>query len=159
MEFKHLTYSLDTPEKDGKFMGYASVFDCIDLDKDLMTRGAFLASLKAWQAAFKTPLLLWQHNPKEPIGFCIKLAEDTHGLALQGQLLLKMRRAQEAHYLMKKGLLTGLSIGYIPKKIGYAAGGKIRVLREVELKEISLVTFPANPKASVTCVKSATPLP
>ncbi len=55
---------------------------------------------------------------------------------------------------MRKGLLRGLSIGYIPKKIRYAAGGKIRVLEEIELKEISLVTFPANPKANVTWVKS-----
>lgn len=63
-------------------------------------------------------------------------------------------RAQEAYDLLRSGAMKGLSIGYKPVTYDFDENTGVRYLREVDLFEVSLVTFPANEEAQVTVVKS-----
>lgn len=138
-------------QADGRFAGYASVFDVTDSQRDIMRPGAFKASLKARNYPVQ---LLWQHQWQEPIGVIERVFEDVHGLYVEGRLLLEVARAKEAHALLKAGALRGMSIGYTVKRARRDADTGARELLEVELWEVSLVTMPANEAAQVTVVKA-----
>lgn len=145
----------------GKFAGYASVFDVVDSQKDILIRGAFAETLKGRVRDIK---MLWQHQQDEPIGVFTKMFEDARGLYVEGQLLLDVARAKEAYALLKEGAIGGLSIGYTPVKWRIHEKTGVRIISQVDLWEVSLVTFPANSAAKITVVKtgsypSPTPFP
>lgn len=136
----------------GTFAGYASTFGGLpDRAGDVIARGAFGKSLKEHQAAGSTPGMLWAHEFSEPIGKWLSLTEDAKGLKAEGKLTLDVTRGRDAHALMKDGALS-LSIGYRVRQDGYER--TTRVLKELELLEVSLVAVPANPHARVTAVKA-----
>ena len=137
---------------DGSFAGYASVFHVVDNQRDVISPGAFRVSLKEREQPVQ---LLWQHQWAEPIGVIESLFEDSRGLFIKGRLLMEVARAKEAYALLKAGVLKGLSIGYNVKRARRDADTGIRTLMEVDLWEVSLVTFPANEAAQVTVIKSA----
>lgn len=140
----------------GLFEGYASVFDVTDSMNDRIDHGAFRKSLAAHAAERRLPPLLWQHDVKQPIGAFSEVREDAHGLFVRGSLFTEdIARAKEAWKLMRAGVVTGLSIGYRVNESFRDATTGVRVLTEIELLEISMVTFPANAQARVACVKSA----
>lgn len=141
--------------EDGTIEGYASVFGIKDNWDDIIVPGAFLATLNAHKAAGTMPALLWQHEDDKPIGIWQEMVEDTRGLRVKGQLALETSRGKEAHALLKMGAINGLSIGFISKAWSYDVETDVRTLTEVDLWEVSLVTFPANEKARVTNVKSS----
>ena len=103
------------------------------------------------------PKLLWQHDYRQPIGLWKNIREDNHVLYVEGQLLLDIAQAREAYFLLKNGIVDGLSIGFVAvrsrRKDGRQGHVRVRVLEEVNLQEVSLVTFAANPKAKVEHVK------
>lgn len=134
----------------GTFAGYASIFGVVDNQNDVLEKGAFAHSLQDTQNRVR---LLWQHRFEEPIGLFTRMKEDERGLYVEGKLLLEVQRAREAHALLKEGAIGGLSIGYLPVKHRYDAARGVRVLEEVALYEISLVTFPANEQAKIHAVK------
>ena len=138
---------------DGRFAGYASVFDNTDSQQDVMRRGAFAKSLTARRYPVQ---LLWQHQWQNPIGVIDAIFEDQHGLYVEGKLLLDVAQAREAHALLKAKALRGLSIGYSVKRARRNPDSGARELLEVELWEVSLVTQPANAAAQVTVVKAET---
>lgn len=137
----------------GHFEGYASVFNMVDRGNDLILPGAFRHSLA--ERGSGGVKVLWQHDPKEPIGVLDTLKEDAHGLYLQGRLMLDVARAREALQLLASGALDGLSIGFHTLKSDQRDDG-VRVLRAVDLWEISLVTFPMNEQARISNFKSRT---
>ena len=151
-EVKYTPVRLSTVTKEGVFEGYASLFNTTDLGQDVVRRGAFLKSLR------RTPAhqvkLLYQHNPHEPIGIWHSIKEDHKGLYVKGEILREIPRARDVHSLMKHGALDGLSIGFKTKKAAPIRGGKGRQLVEVDLFEISVVTFPMHPGARITTVKA-----
>ncbi|WP_138379137.1 HK97 family phage prohead protease [Luteithermobacter gelatinilyticus] len=134
----------------GRFEGYASVFNVVDRGRDMVLPGAFQATLK--QRGPTAVKFLWQHDPREPIGILEDLYEDRHGLFVRGRLLMDVERAREAHGLMKAGALDGLSIGFHTIRAERGEDGTRR-LRELDLWEISLVTFPMNDRARVFSFK------
>ena len=140
-------------ENKGMFEGYASVFNNADLGNDVILSGAFTKSLKKTGA--KGVKLLYQHKADMPIGVFESIEEDKRGLKVRGKLALQTQMGHEAYELMNMGALDGLSIGFrvSPKGQSYDAKGKRRMIKEVELMEISLVTFPMNPKAKIRSVK------
>lgn len=152
----HADFTLDIKslEESGLFSGYASVFDIVDDQKDVIVRGAFKNTLMTKGNSIK---LLWQHKSEEPIGTFTKIYEDSHGLFVEGKLLLDVARAKEAYALLKEGVLNGLSIGYKAQKYSLDHDSGVRYLTEIDLFEISLVTFPANKRAAVRLVKQETP--
>lgn len=139
---------------DGSFFGYASVFEKTDSQNEIVAAGAFRRSLSSWSARGSVPAMLWMHDPTTPIGLWVSLAEDKNGLAVEGRLALGTQKGREAYELLKMGALTGLSIGYRAIRSQIDTKRKARILTDVELFEISLVTFPANDAARVSAVKS-----
>jgi hypothetical protein len=148
-------YEDDDDDKDkGMFEGYASVFGNKDLGNDVVVNGAFRKSLRAKGA--RKIKMLFQHDTKEPIGVYTQIKEDGNGLYVKGQLAMNTQKGKEVYELMKMGAIDGLSVGYRVDAKGYSYDerGKKRMLREVDLMEISAVTFPMNPKARVSAVKA-----
>lgn len=140
---------------DGTVEGYGSVFDVVDNYADVIAQGAFKETLAAHKAAGTMPAMLWQHDPSQPIGIWTEMVEDSKGLRIKGMLALETVKGKEVHALLKLGALNGLSIGFMSKQWGYDRDTDVRTLTEVDLWEVSLVTFPANQKARVTNVKAS----
>lgn len=152
MQTKDFALEVKNLTEDGTFEGYGSVFGNLDSYGERVMPGAFSKSL-AKHAKDKTfPLMLWQHNPDYPIGVWEELAEDKKGLFGRGRLLRGVQKADEAHIIMRNGAIRGLSIGYSVVKS--EPDGNNRNLLELDLWEISPVTFAANDKARITAVKS-----
>lgn len=139
----------------GEFVGYGAVFGNVDRGGDKILMGAFAKSII--QKGAKGIKCLFQHNTDEPIGIYTEIAEDANGLIVKGQLAMGTQRGKETYELMKMGAIDGLSIGYRvnPKGYTYEDNGKVRVLSDLDLMEISAVTFPMNPKATISAVKAA----
>ena len=140
-------------EEEGTFEGYGSVFNNIDLGNDIIKPGAFTKSIKS--RGLRGVKLLYQHKTDMPIGIFEEIEEDGRGLRVKGKLALKTQAGREAYELLKMGALDGLSIGFRvnPDQVSYDKRTRRRNIKEVDLMEISLVTFPMNPKATVSQVK------
>lgn len=126
--------------------GYASVFGVRDRGGDIVLPGAYAASLKRMAEAGGRVRMLWQHDQSQPIGVWDEVAEDAHGLRVKGRLLTEVARGREAAALMAAGAVDGLSIGYRTLRAEKLPEGG-RKLVELELWEVSLVTFPMLPIA------------
>src|SRR6185369_15445551 len=126
----------------GRFDGYAGIFGNVDLGGDVLMPGAFTKTIS--ENASRP--LLWAHNALEPLGLA-NLAEDSKGLAVEGQLNLDVQRAREIHSLMKQGAVKAMSFGY--DAIGKTWKNSTRELREVKLYEVSLLPVGMNPEARV----------
>ena len=137
----------------GLFEGYGSVFGNKDLGNDVIEKGAFAKSIK--RRTNKGVKLLYQHKSDMPIGVFDEIKEDDHGLVVKGRLALKTQAGAEAYELLKMGALDGLSIGFRvnPSEVSYDKRNNKRIIKEVDLMEVSLVTFPMNPQATVRSVK------
>jgi HK97 family phage prohead protease len=129
-----------------RFAGYVALFDRVDRGGDLVRPGAFARAVK--RGAGLVPLL-WQHETRRPIGRIEYLREDRRGLRVIGRLSAGAA-GREARALLKEGAIGGLSFGY---RVREAQGDKPRELVDVELVEVSLVTFPMQPKARVHAVE------
>ncbi|MFQ1017467.1 HK97 family phage prohead protease [Gilliamella sp. Occ3-1] len=139
----------------GAFTGYGSVFGVKDSYSDIVIKGAFANSLNKWKEKGRLPALLWQHKMDEPIGYYTKMVEDDNGLYLEGQLLIDDDPlAKRAHAHMKAKSLSGLSIGYILNDYDYDKEKSAFILKDIDLWEVSVVTFPANDEARIDNVKS-----
>ncbi len=149
----NIPFSVKSHQEDGFFCGYASVFDVTDHHQEVVARQAFAASLARWREKGRMPKMLWQHDQRKPIGIWEEIYEDEHGLYVKGRLLLELQAGRDAYALMKAGVIDSMSIGFRPIKATRDGAKKARVLTEVDLLEISLVTFAANPDAKVTAVK------
>lgn len=145
LELKFCATSLDISVGDDLAIeGYASLFGAADRGGDTVEPGAYAASLASGRAI----KMLWQHDPAQPIGVWSEVCEDAKGLFVKGRLLDGVARAKEAAELIRAGAIDGLSIGYRTLRATKNDGGG-RTLKELELWEVSLVTFPMLPSARV----------
>jgi HK97 family phage prohead protease len=133
---------------DLKIEGYASLFWTRDLNDDVTAVGAFEGSLAGTGAA--SVKMLHQHDDAEPIGVWDEVVEDARGLFVRGRILRATPRGRLVAALVEAGALDGLSIGF--RQIKARADGALRVLKRVELWEVSVVTFPMLPGARLTVV-------
>lgn len=139
--------------------GYASLFGVRDQGGDLVAPGAYAKSLARLKAKGGKVRMLWQHDPTQPIGIWDEVREDATGLWVKGRLLTEVAKGREAAALLEAGALDGLSIGYRTLRAeregaGQGAGHSVaqskgRRLLELELWEVSLVTFPMLSEARV----------
>lgn len=158
MELRYIErpFEIKAVEEDGIFEGRGSVFGNVDSYKEIVAPGAFTDTLAAWKAQNRLPPVLWQHRSGEPIGPHTDMEERADGLYVKGQLLVNdVQRAKEARALMKAKAVNGLSIGFVTREDAYDRVTGIRTLKKVDLWEVSVVTFPANPAAQISSVKSA----
>ncbi|WP_375256033.1 HK97 family phage prohead protease [Yoonia sp.] len=145
LEHKFCTLGTDVIVTDGTTIsGYASLFGAPDQGGDTVQRGAYAASL----AKGRGVKMLWQHDPAQPIGVWDEVCEDGKGLWVKGRLLTDVAKGREAASLIAARAIDGLSIGYRTVKAAKDGNGG-RLLSELELWEVSLVTFPMLPEARV----------
>ncbi|MEQ6247734.1 HK97 family phage prohead protease [Sulfitobacter sp. HNIBRBA3233] len=128
--------------------GYASFFGDVDQGNDVVQKGAYAASLKVLKDGGRGVKMLWQHDPAQPIGVWDVVREDARGLFVKGRILKSVAKGREAIALIEAGAIDGLSIGYRTVKATKNTKGQ-RLLQELELWEVSLVTFPMLPSARV----------
>ncbi|OWY18678.1 peptidase U35 [Thioclava sp. JM3] len=128
--------------------GYASLFGLPDQGGDVVCKGAYAKGLERLLARGGTVKMLWQHDPAQPIGIWDDIREDARGLYVKGRLLPGVARAREATALIAARAIDGLSIGYRTVAAEKDAKGR-RLLAELELWEVSLVTFPMLREARV----------
>jgi uncharacterized protein len=128
--------------------GYASLFGKRDQGGDVVLKGAYTASLKAMADKGQRVKMLWQHDPAQPIGVWEEVREDATGLLVKGRILADVDKGREAVALLAAGAIDGLSIGYRTLRAERDGKGQ-RLLAEVELWEVSLVTFPMLQDARV----------
>lgn len=157
-------------EKAMKFSGYGAVFGNVDSYGDVLAAGCFAETLREAKGSGIWPAMLLQHGggmfggsaeDMTPIGIWTSMEEDDKGLVCEG-MLADIPRARDLYTLMKmqpRSAINGLSIGYTPVEWSVRTKPEEprRTLKKVKLWEVSPVTFPANPKARVTDVKSAAP--
>jgi HK97 family phage prohead protease len=140
---------------DGKFSGHGSVFHVVDGARDVIVPGAFKKSLDDWKKKDRLPGMFWQHDTSKPIGKYLTMEEDEVGLFVEGQLLKDdVQQAAEAYALMKAEAISGLSIGYNTLLEEWDRDARINTLKEIDLWEVSLVSFPCNDEARVETVKN-----
>ncbi len=150
-ETKFAAAEISEVEADGSFSGYASLFGETDLNRDVVMRGAFLKSIgKRGAGGIR---MLFQHDPAAPIGVWRTVREDARGLFVSGRLMTEVAKGREVLALMRAGAIDGLSIGFRTVRGRTDAKSGIRHLLEVDLWEISVVTFPMLPAARVSAVK------
>ena len=128
--------------------GYASLFGHCDRGGDVVGPGAYARSLKTLATEGRKVKMLWQHDPGQPIGVWDEVREDEKGLYVKGRLLDAVAQGHEAGILLDAGAIDGLSIGYRTVKSHKDDKGR-RILTDLELWEVSLVTFPMLPEARV----------
>jgi len=134
----------------GQIEGYASVFSELDLNGDIVEQGAFTKSIEEFSKG-KKPKLLWQHDMSEPIGIIDDLHEDDYGLFIRAHLLMDLPKAKEIYLLLKNKALDGFSIGYRIRN--HFMKNNQKHLTDIELLEVSIVTFPACESATIDAVK------
>lgn len=142
---------------EGVFTGYGSTFGNIDDGNDIMMPGAFAASLK--KRGPNGVKMLWMHDSSQPIGVWEAIEEDQKGLKLSGKLLLSVQKAREVYDMMKAGIIDSLSVGYRTLKSNFDTVTSVRKLQEVDLWEVSAVTFAMNEKATIEMVKGGFEIP
>ncbi|MBJ3761924.1 HK97 family phage prohead protease [Maribius pontilimi] len=155
LERKFCAVEGDLSLTDGSVIeGYASLFGARDQGGDTVEPGAYAASLDALKARGGRIKMLWQHDPAQPIGVWDEVREDATGLYVKGRILTDIDRGREAASLIAAGAIDGLSIGYRTRRAVKDGKGR-RLLSELELWEVSLVTFPMLPEARLGGAKAA----
>lgn len=161
MQYKTLNRQLQIKavEESGRFTGYGSVFGNIDLHKDVILPGAFAESLDTHRKKGTMPAMLWQHSMRDVVGLYDDMKEDDRGLYLSGELFINANipEADKAYTLMSRKAVTGMSIGFNIPKGGetYNKDADVWEISKIDLVEVSIVTYPANPEAQIATVKAA----
>lgn len=149
LEHKFCALGQEVQVTDGHLIeGYASFFGKTDQGGDVVQPGAYAASLARLGAKGGKVRMLWQHDPTQPIGIWDEVREDGKGLWVKGRILTDVAKGREAAALVAAGAIDGLSIGYRTIRATKNDKGQ-RLLSELELWEVSLVTFPMLPHARV----------
>jgi HK97 family phage prohead protease len=148
MDRKQIRFDVKAEGETRTISGRGSVFGTVDLGGDVVLPGAFAKSI----ASGRKVAMLWQHDTREVIGMWTKVTEDADGLNVEG-VLADTPRGNEAYALLKMGAIDGLSIGY--RTLDSEWRDDVRAIKEAELWEVSVVTFPMNEEARVDAVKAA----
>lgn len=135
-----------------QFEGHGSIFGNVDWGNDVVMPGAFKRTLAEHKSEGTLPSMFWMHDPSRVAGKWLDMREDENGLVTKGELA-PTDLGKEIHTLLKMEAVKGLSIGYIPTLTDYTNDG-VRLIKEVDLIEVSIVSIPMNPKAQIAHVKS-----
>lgn len=157
--------TIKTDDETMTFSGYGAVFGNLDAYDDIIEKGAFTDTLSEITKSGKWPSMLSQHGgwgvtsqDNTPVGIWTKMIEDDHGLYVEGKLA-DTERGRELYTLMKmqpRPAIDGLSIGFrIKDSVDEVRNKKnVRIIKSIDLVEVSIVSFPANSEARISDVKS-----
>lgn len=152
-KFNNADFSID--EK-GVFTGYVSVFNGVDSYGDTIAPEAYDEVLdNISKGAALMPKLFFNHNRWDaPIGKWLSLEKDEKGVLGKGQVNLNIARGKEIYECMKFGSVDGLSVCIAVTD--YDETAERRTIKSVkEVREISIVTYPADNAARISDIKSA----
>lgn len=150
-EYKNMAFELKAL-KDRQFEGYGSVFGNVDYGGDVVIEGAFAKTLADHEERGVLPQMFWMHQMDKVPGKWLEMEEDTKGLYVKGEFV-PTPLGDEIHVLVQQKAVRGLSIGFVTTDRGYDKEGN-RLIKEVDLWEVSPVSLAMNPLASVTSAKS-----
>ena len=154
LDLSDVELKFDDHSEAGTFSGYATKFNSVDLVGDTILPGAFTKALEN----IGTLPIFFNHNSYDvPIGKYTKVEQNARGLKVEGQLILDIPKAQVVYSAMKAGVVSGLSIGFSINDDGYEEKEDRSglIIKEIaKLREISICTYPCEPKAQITAVKS-----
>jgi hypothetical protein len=160
---KEVKMAPDDSSNIGEFEGYASVWSSVDLGGDMIERGAYTKTLDEWANKGQLPQLLYYHQDQVIIGDWLEMREDEKGLYVKGRLWVKgdlrIETAVMAYNILRGTSVKGLSIGYSVRDYDsqeQVDGSRIRLLKEINLFEVSIAPYSMEPKAKVHAVKSLT---
>lgn len=153
MDHLDLALRFEAPTDAGEFSGYAVIWNERNAHNEIVERGAFSKSLDEHRQLGTRPVMLWSHNQAEIIGVWTEIREDDRGLFVRGQIITSTVRGREAYELLKAGALNGLSIGFRARNEKRGANG-LRILTDIDVREISLVGLPSAGRARVTSVRN-----
>lgn len=151
MEYKSFSSAIKAANN-GYIEGYLATYSPDDVG-DKILPGAFKKTISEGKASGRTIKYLFNHDLSQPLGVIEEMAEDGQGLYFKARIS-KTKSAQEKYEMAKEGILDSNSIGYRVIQADYEENG-LRLLKEVQLYEGSLVTIPANHTAKVTDIKRA----
>lgn len=151
MEIKDFAFEVKATD-DNTFEGYAAVFRNKDSHDDVIEPGAFAKTIED----SKRVKVLWQHDPWQPIGKPLMMAEDNHGLHIKAQIS-QTDLGKNAMILIRDKVIDELSIGYNTIKADWDKENGVRRLTELKLWEFSPVTFASNDMANITDAKGINP--
>lgn len=137
---------------DREFDGHGSVFKNVDLGGDVVMPGAFRQTLADHKRAGTLPQMFWMHDPSRVPGKWLDMHEDDRGLAVKG-VLAETDLGNEIRTLLKMDAVRGLSIGFVTRDQEFEEDGT-RLIKEVDLWEVSVVSLPMNPQAQIAHAKS-----
>lgn len=151
---------------EGEFIAYASVFGNKDSYGDVVQRGAFTDTLKAWAAKAIPIPLLWGHNTADPdfnLGHVVEATEDEHGLKVHAQLDMQSPKSAQVYRLLKSGRVSQMSFAYSitegewvePVGEGKTYKDAYYSLIKLDLFEVSVVPIGANQETEILAVKTA----
>ena len=143
---------LETKASSGGIEGYGSVFGNVDFGGDVVLPDAFNKSIQEYKDSNKMPQMFWMHKADQVPGKWDAMKSDNYGLFMKGQFV-DTTLGKDMRILTSTKSVSGLSIGYLPNIIGYDKEGN-RLLKEVDLMEVSVVSLAMNPKAEITSLKS-----
>lgn len=153
-----VTAGPDAGLTEGQFVAYASVFGNVDSYGDIVQPGAFTKSLEAWDASANVLPVLWGHDSADPfsnIGSVVSAVEDERGLKVTGQLDLDTPKGAQVYRLLKGGRINSMSFAYDVADETKDEDTGANLLKALDLREVSVVMYPANPEAAVLAVKAA----
>lgn len=154
LDTRDFAFEVKVMRDDGAFTGYASVFGVMDDGMDIVQKGAFLQTLSDLATKGRKVPMLWAHRADKPIGTYPSIKEDDRGLLVEGKFTPGVALADETRALMRDGAVNGLSIGFRTKVAEYNTDTGVRTIKQVDLFEISVVTFPMLDVARAVDVKS-----
>jgi hypothetical protein len=165
MDYKVFPFVKEDLQETGIIKGLGSTFmGKPDSYKDLIAPGSFTKSLAKNGRGGMGFAFLYQHDHTLPVGVWDSITENHKGLPVEGRFAMKTQLGQESFELTKMGALKAFSIGFDmprtksgkvdPNSYDFDQKTGIRLLKQIDLWEVSLVTFPANTRARVTGIKS-----
>jgi len=106
----------------------------------------------------RIPLLEQHDTQRHPIGMAVKWDKTASGLIADFKLA-GTARGEEARTLASEGMVTGLSVGFIPvrNKTSQVDGRQHITRLEAKLDHVGLVTQPAYSEAQVLSVRAWDP--
>jgi HK97 family phage prohead protease len=150
-EIKNMAFELKAL-KARQFEGYGSVFGNVDYGGDVVIHGAFARTLQDHKDRGVMPQMFWMHQMDKVPGKWIEMEEDDKGLYVKGEFV-DTPLGNEIHTLVQQKAVRGLSIGFVTTERDYDKEGN-RLIKEVDLWEVSPVSLAMNPLAAVTAAKS-----
>lgn len=142
---------LKTDSKVFRIRGYASTFGNIDSYNDIIEPTAFDETIEAFEKGEKSIKILYNHEPDLSMGLLTRMGKDEYGLFVEGDIATDLVIGAETAIRIKRGIIDEFSIGYYLKD-WYSDEVKPEIwhLTNIDLREVSVVTFAANERARVT---------